>query len=226
MFSGFDESWPMGGLAARRAGQLACPMVCLLACVAVIGGCSSRREKAVAVSSETSLPPSVEQRAREVAPARLPAAASETELPAAAPTEKAGADWNDAEIKWLAPAEGLALARRTQMPVCLVIFTTWCPHCAAYSHVFKDPRIVEASRAFVMVRVDADRDEALGRRYALDGEYIPRTFFLDDDDGKPDGDVRAHAGKYAYYYDEDEPGPLLASMRKVASRSRAGQGRP
>src|SRR5499426_3577268 len=90
----------------------------------------------------------------------------------------AGGDWNDSGVKWRTFDEGLAEAKKTNKPVCLIFYTEWCPHCANYSKLFHDPKVVEKSKQFVMIRLDKDKNQELSKKYAPDGEYIPRTFFL------------------------------------------------
>src|SRR5262249_20035756 len=85
-------------------------------------------------------------------------------------------DWNDAQVAWKDYEAGLAAAKKEKKPICLVFYTEWCPHCANYSHVFHDPKVVEKSKELVMVRLDKDKNAELSKQYAPDGEYIPRTF--------------------------------------------------
>ena len=104
----------------------------------------------------------------------------------------------------------LARAKAENKPICLVFYTSWCPHCKAYSHVFDDPQVVERAKGFVMIRANADDEQALAAKFTKDGGYIPRTFFL-----APDGtlsDIHAPRPRYVYFYDEHNAGPLLASM--------------
>ena len=90
----------------------------------------------------------------------------------------AGGDWNDGGVSWQPYDKGLAAAKKEKKPVCLVFYTEWCPHCANYSGVFHDPKVVEKSKQFVMIRLDKDKNAELSKQYAPDGEYIPRTYFL------------------------------------------------
>ncbi len=150
------------------------------------------------------------------APAKVAAQGATPPHPAAPPPTPApsvGETWGGAAIAWRTPTEGLAEAQRTGKPMMLVLFTTWCPHCKNYSKLFDDPRVAEAAKGLVMVRTDADKDEATSNKYQPDGGYIPRTFFL-----KADGamaDIKAHEGKFAYFYDERDPAPLLAAMARA-----------
>src|SRR5512140_2073385 len=83
----------------------------------------------------------------------------------AADTALAGGDWNDQQIKWRTYEDGLAEAKKSKKPVMLIFFTEWCPHCKNYSGVFHDPKVVAASKNFVMVRLDADKNKELGQKY-------------------------------------------------------------
>jgi thiol:disulfide interchange protein len=124
-------------------------------------------------------------------------------------------DWNGA-IAWQTYADGLQQAKRERKPVCLVIYTTWCPHCTAYARLFHSADVVASARRFVMIRVDKDAEPELSKKYGLDGEYIPRTYFL-----TRDGEVaRIDSGRsdYRYFYDEANPATLLAAMQKALAR--------
>jgi thiol:disulfide interchange protein len=123
----------------------------------------------------------------------------------------AGGDWNDAGIAWQPYAEGLAKARKSKKPICLVFFTEWCPHCTSYSKVFHDAKVVERSKRFVMVRLDRDQNDALSKEYAFDGAYIPRTYFLSSA-GTVDPEIHAPRADFKYFYDESDPASVLAGM--------------
>jgi thiol:disulfide interchange protein len=131
---------------------------------------------------------------------------------------RAGAeDWNDAKIKWLNYEDGLAAAKNEKRPVCLVFYTSWCPHCANYSKVFQDQGVVDKSKSFVMIRVDGDKRRDLSEQYKPDGAYIPRTFFLSPD-GKLDESLTAGRPQYKYFYDEASPAGILAGMDNALKR--------
>jgi thiol-disulfide isomerase/thioredoxin len=135
------------------------------------------------------------------------------------PAADAGGDWNDALIQWRPYEEGIAAAKKLGKPICLIFYTEWCPHCANYSRVFHDARVVDRAKQFVMIRVDKDRNPELSRRYAPDGEYIPRTFFLSPQ-GELDPSIRAPRETYRYFYDERDPAPLLAAMEAALGKFR------
>ncbi len=114
------------------------------------------------------------------------------------------------------------MRRATQQnkPILLVVYTTWCPHCRNFSHVFDDARVVAHARDFVMVRIDSDAQPDVAGKYARDGGYIPRTYFLAPD-GTANTAVHTSNPRYQYFYDEHDPSPLLASMdAELGSRRR------
>lgn len=128
-----------------------------------------------------------------------------------ATTALAGGDWNDKQIDWQSYEDGLAEAKKSNKPICLIFYTEWCPHCTNYSKVFHDPKVVEKAKDFVMIRVDADQNKPLGQKYALDGSYIPRTYFLAPD-GTIAADIHAPREQFKYFYDERNPASVLGGM--------------
>ena len=134
--------------------------------------------------------------------------------PPAAGTPGAGETWNAAQIDWQPYEAGLVRAKAENKPICLVLYTGWCPHCRNYSHVFDDAQVVEKARSFVMVRANADEESALAAKFTRDGGYIPRTFFLAPD-GTLDPEIHAPRPKFLYFYDERSPAGLLAGMSEA-----------
>lgn len=131
----------------------------------------------------------------------------------------AGGDWNDQGIQWQSYADGMAKAKASQTPVCLIFYTEWCPHCQNYSKLFHLPAVVEQAKQFVMIRLDADKNRELGAQYSPDGGYIPRTFFLSPD-GELDTSLRAHDGKFQYFFGESDSVPLLTKMAEAQKKYR------
>lgn len=128
-----------------------------------------------------------------------------------AATAAAAHDWNDRRIRWQSYSSGLTTAKLTRKPVCLVVYTDWCPQCGRYAKLFHDDRVVQAARDFVMIRVDSDTDEAIAKRHAPDGEYFPRTVFLAPD-GRFAPGVRSSGRTSGYNFVGDDPSRLLAAM--------------
>jgi thiol:disulfide interchange protein len=147
----------------------------------------------------------------------VPISADAPEPPEEAEQE---ADWNDGAIGWTAYEAGIARGKAERRPILLVFYTDWCPHCHNYSRVFHDPEVVRLARGFVMVRVERDGQRRLSETYDLDGEYIPRTFFL-----TPTGEVRTdlHGNNpaFRYFLDEHEPHELIQLMGRALGSTRA-----
>lgn len=194
--------WP-ASLAAWQHAPMHAPRTTRLATLTCCG---------IAVLLAAGCPP---QRAAVASPPPAPAAPA----PAPAPPPAAGESWNAEQIRWLPYEEGLRAAAAEGKPVCLVFYTTWCGHCRNYSKVFDDARVVELARRFVMIRLDKDRNAELSRRYAPDGEYIPRTFFLASD-GRLDPSIAAPRPNYRYFYDEQRAEGLLAGMQQALQKLR------
>jgi thiol-disulfide isomerase/thioredoxin len=129
----------------------------------------------------------------------------------------AGESWNDAQIDWQPYEQGMERAKAEGKPVCVVIYTDWCPHCKNYSHVFEDPRVVERARDFVMIRANGDKEADVAQRYAPDGGYVPRTLFLAPD-GTLQADVHAPRPKFIHFYDEHDPASLLGGMQAALAK--------
>ena len=131
----------------------------------------------------------------------------------------AGGDWNDAGIDWQPYKDGLAMAHTENKPICLIFYTDWCPHCTNYSKVFHDAKVVKLAKSFVMIRLDKDTHPDICGKYAPDGDYIPRTYFLSST-GKLDPSIHAPRARYKYFYDEHQPSGLLTGMHEALRKLR------
>lgn len=129
-------------------------------------------------------------------------------------------DWNDRNVAWQDYEPGLAAAKKEKKPVCLIVYTEWCPHCKNYSGVFHDPKVVAEAKNFVMIRIDQDKNKDLAAKYAPDGTYIPRTVFLSPD-GTPMAGVQAPRDKFKHFFDEKDPASVLAGM--AAAEKKVGK---
>ena len=122
--------------------------------------------------------------------------------------------WNGAEINWRDIKTGIREASQSGRPVIMVFHAPWCSSCKRYREVFKDKGIVEASRDFVMILIDADADKYANGAFAPDGTYVPRTIFL-----TAEGDIRTDLTgttdpEHPHTIDINNPDELLALMRK------------
>jgi thiol:disulfide interchange protein len=130
------------------------------------------------------------------------------------PVAEQPADWNPEQIAWRQYKMGMRQAARTGTPIVLIFYTDWCPHCHNYSKVFHDSELVRASKDFVMIRVERDSNRELSKRYDIDGEYIPRTFFLSPE-GKVLKEFNSGRNEYLYFLDEYDPDELLVLMGRA-----------
>lgn len=126
-------------------------------------------------------------------------------------------DWNDANIRWMSYEDGLKAAKKSHQPICLIFYTTWCPHCANYAQVFRHPDVVKQSKSFVMIRLDKDKNRELSAKYNPDGEYIPRTYFLSSA-GELDASLSEERPQYRYFYSESDPASILAGMGRALKK--------
>jgi protein-disulfide reductase (glutathione) len=126
--------------------------------------------------------------------------------------------FNGAEINWRDTKSGIYEASKTGKPVIMVLHATWCSACKRYRAVFKDPGVVAASKDFVMILVDADKEKEINGAFAPDGTYVPRTLFIDSD-----GNIsEKYVGKdpqYPHTVDADNPAELLGLMKKAKDGS-------
>lgn len=142
---------------------------------------------------------------------------------ASAPYAEAPSDWNVREVAWMPYERGLAAAKAERKPIVLVFYTDWCPHCHNYSRLFHDPELVRLSQQFVMIRVERDGHRDISAQYDIDGEYIPRTFFL-----TPTGSVMTELTSdnddFLYFLDEHDPTELIALMQQALEQLGAAGG--
>jgi thiol:disulfide interchange protein len=124
-------------------------------------------------------------------------------------------EWNGAEISWRDARSGIYEASKTGRPVIMVFHATWCSVCKRFRQVFKDPAVVAASRDFVMILVDADKEkEVNGAFVQSDGSYVPRTLFIDSEGNVSDKLIGSDP-QYPHSVDVDKPDELLSLMRKA-----------
>ncbi|WP_446010015.1 thioredoxin family protein [Candidatus Electrothrix sp.] len=116
------------------------------------------------------------------------------------------------EITWKGYKEGLAQAAREGKSAIIIFYSESCTACKKYKRVFQDSSIVEASKSFVMIRVNTRQYPRLSAKYQFDGKYVPRTLAL-----FPDGKIMHHlypSKRYKYFVGL-EPDNLLRLMKKA-----------
>lgn len=122
--------------------------------------------------------------------------------------------WNGSEINWRDVRSGIYESSKTGQPVLMVFHASWCPSCKKYRKVFFDKRVVEASRGYVMILVDADADKMVNGAFAPDGTYVPRTIFLDSQGNIQSQLHGAGDPNYPHSIDIERPDELLSLMQK------------
>ena len=132
--------------------------------------------------------------------------------------------FNGAEINWRNPKAGIYEASKSGKAAIMVFHATWCSACKLYRRVFKDPAIVAASKEFVMILVDADKDKQLNGAFSPDGSYVPRTLLVDSE-GDVSPDFVGKDKQYPHTIDVDKPDELLSLMLK-AKASGFGAAKP
>ncbi|MFA5952463.1 MAG: thioredoxin family protein [Hyphomicrobium sp.] len=140
----------------------------------------------------------------------------EPSSPAVAREPEAARLWNAPSIAWHDIASGVRESSRSGRPVVMLFHASWCTSCKQYREVWKDAGVVEASKNFVMILVDVDKDPDANGAFSPDGTYVPRTLFLNSE-----GDVlTAYHGKdpeYPHTIDIKSPDELLSIMRRAAA---------
>jgi thiol:disulfide interchange protein len=125
--------------------------------------------------------------------------------------------WNGAQIDWREIGPGVRESTRTGKPVIMLFHASWCPSCKRYREVWKDPGVVEASRNFIMILVDVDKDPDANGAFSPDGTYVPRTLFLDSE-GNVQSDLKGSDPQYPHSIDIENPEELRSLMQKAGAK--------
>ena len=122
------------------------------------------------------------------------------------------ADWNYPGVKWTSAEAGLAAMRANKRPGIVVVMATWCPRCKDYKSLFYDPQIVELSKHFEMILIDAEASPERAEKWNTDGSYFPRTFFASPA-GAVDPSFVTSLTQYPHFFNAVQRGELLQAMR-------------
>lgn len=147
--------------------------------------------------------------------------ASIAHTPATARQPHLADQWNGAEIAWRDIGPGIRESTASGKPVVMVFHAEWCTACRRYRQVWKDPGVVSASRDFVMILVDVDRDPKANGAFSPDGTYVPRTIFYNSE-GDVMRDVRGQDPEYPHTVDIDDPAELRGLMQKATGGGEEG----
>jgi thiol:disulfide interchange protein len=117
------------------------------------------------------------------------------------------------KIAWRTWEEGKAEAAQQGKPIFLLVYADWCPKCRALAPVFADREIESLAERYVMVRQNADDDDATWLDSVLGayGSYVPRIFFFQSN-GTVRADVTSGHTKYPYFYSPEQGGLLKKKM--------------
>lgn len=83
------------------------------------------------------------------------------------------------EIQWIRSfSAGMKLARQNNRPALVDFWSEWCIPCKQMDRdPYADPGLSEASRRFVLIRVDVDKDQATAAHFGI--KILPMKLFLD-----------------------------------------------
>jgi thiol:disulfide interchange protein len=144
---------------------------------------------------------------------------------AVARTPESADAWNGTEINWRDIKSGIYESANTGRTAIMVFHAPWCSACKRYRSVFKDPRVVEASKNFVMILIDADADKMTNGAFSPDGTYVPRTLFLNSQ-GDVSETLVGKDSQYPHSLDVNSPDELLSLMLKAAPSSAPAEPAP
>jgi len=126
--------------------------------------------------------------------------------------------WNEEAIDWVAYKEATGLMKDKGKKGLLVVYADWCSTCRTFSKQFKDPSVVQASKSFVMIKANVEKDQELAQKYNLDGSYVPRTFVLNEK-GEVIEELYPEKPKWRFFLPSDNSAFLGAFMKRAATFS-------
>ncbi|XP_065344138.1 thioredoxin domain-containing protein 12-like [Cloeon dipterum] len=123
---------------------------------------------------------------------------------------------------WHSLDDGLLAARDSGKPAMVLIHKSWCGACKALKPQFAASSAIEKlSQQFVMI-IAGDDDEPADPKFAEDGKYVPRIYFLDSEGAVIEG-IKNEQGNPNYKHFYPTPDGIVASMSKAL---KAKQTRP
>lgn len=110
--------------------------------------------------------------------------------------------------------------RANKRPGMVVVMATWCPRCKDYRALFFDPEIIELSKHFEMILIDAQVAPDRADKWKTDGDYFPRTFIASPE-GAVDESFVTSLKDYPHFFNAVQRSELVAAMRSAISKYRA-----
>lgn len=113
-----------------------------------------------------------------------------------------------AEIQWISSYDqALSQAKTQGKPIMVDFYTDWCGWCKKLdSETYQDSRVIQVSRSFVCLKIDADKNKSLVDKYKVSG--YPTILFLNSSGNK--------IGGRSGFRNADE---LLSEMEAILSKS-------
>jgi len=123
--------------------------------------------------------------------------------------------WGDG-IEWVSYQDALKLGEESKKPIMVVLHKTWCGACKRLKPTFAEDKDIERlSKNFIMVNAEDDEEPHTNIKFAIDGAYIPRIFFLSPD-GKVLTDVYNRGGNPQYKYFYGHASTVVPFMEEVS----------
>lgn len=127
----------------------------------------------------------------------------------------AGADaWGAPEVPWRDFEAGSAEMRRTGRSGVMVLQSDWCLECEAYQEQWRRADVAAFGDELVFILVDVDAEPAVQERYALDGDYVPRTIVLSPD-GRPRFQRSGGHPAMDFFVETRSPDELLSLLSRA-----------
>lgn len=129
-------------------------------------------------------------------------------------------DWNSAELDWLDYDSGMAEIKKTGKPGLFIIYADWCSTCKSYSKLFSNAKVVKGLSDIVLIRINRDENLELSKQFSFDGEYVPRTFALNNK-GLVMKNFYDESEKYTYFIPSENVDYLIqfAKLIKLYGKS-------
>ena len=118
-------------------------------------------------------------------------------------------------IEWHKWSNGVSLAKETGRPLMVVLHKSWCPACKSLKPKFvASDTIAKLSTSFVMVNAKEGEEPMDQPMLDIDGKYIPRIIFLDNE-ANVLPEVVNDSGNPQYKYYHMEAQSIVKAMKKT-----------